>query len=156
MPEDVEKKRERDRRYREKQKALNKDAYLSRRRENCNRSYKKKVEEMTPREKRKVRREKSIQMKQWRKKKINVDVVMQSSSEDSEKSIVDTPVTDVFSPTAKSLSASKRENEKRKKNMKILKNKCKNLQKLVWRLQYNVLIYKFVLIYVDKNHRAMK
>lgn len=46
MPEDKQKKREHDRRYREKQKLIN-PQYMDKRRDVCRKSYKKLISEMS-------------------------------------------------------------------------------------------------------------
>lgn len=136
MPNDIAKKRKRDKRYREKKKLENLEEYRQRRREICKKSYKKKMAEMTIRDKRKYRRKKTIYHRQWTNKKRNEEKATNGDNEiiSAEESIFgSTPERQRVSKI--SLSAKKREKKKRSNKIRLLINQNKSLKRSIWKLR---------------------
>jgi hypothetical protein len=100
MPEDIQKKRERDKKYREKQKQSNKEEFLVRRREICRKSYRKKVDGLSARDRRQFKKKKAVSNRMYREK-LKQETQRQNYPPES-----------LLSP--KSLSAFMREHNKRK------------------------------------------
>lgn len=105
MPEDVIKKRERDRKYRERKKQLNELAFLERRKEISKKSYTKKMNSISLREQRKIRRQKTTYQRIYRQTKRNQISINDSLTESS--TIQSSPASSL-SHNMKSVSAIKR------------------------------------------------
>jgi hypothetical protein len=140
MPEDVQKKRERDRRYREKKLRENREEYYEKKRETYNKSYSKKMEHMSERDKRKRNREKKEYMRQWRASKkapamhgqsLELQGMQKSSgfTELSEKRMI------LLSP--KSLAATKRESKRKSQEIRSLRKELQKRRREVWRMRYH-------------------
>lgn len=120
MPIDLQKKRERDKRYRENQKQSNEASFLARRREICRKSYHKKVDSFSSRDRRQFKKKKAESNRKYRDSK-------RQEIHRSEH---------VLSP--KAISAFLREKKKKKVELNTLRVKYRQLQQYTWRLHYKI------------------
>jgi hypothetical protein len=133
MPVDLLKKRERDARYRAKQR-LNNPEYATARRAITKKSSARRAEQMTSREKRNQKRQRTKAQRDYRARK----KAALSPLCENESATTSSPRCTTFSPntpriTPKRLAALRREKRKVEKQLVLLKNKNVKLSRQLWR-----------------------